>query len=85
MPSLCHRVIADGWHVLSHDRLLDLPSYFLTGLATSLPRLLEHGTRARHEETANFLAGPLEEYDALSTFCDVNDIEIPLTSAKRPL
>ncbi|HEU4731194.1 MAG TPA: hypothetical protein VFT22_25045 [Kofleriaceae bacterium] len=34
----------------------------------------------------NFCAGLLEEYDALWTFCDVHDLQIPITSnaAERP-
>jgi len=49
--------------------------------------LLEHGARGQHQRTANFAAGLLEEYDALWTFCDVENIDIPLTNntAERAL
>jgi transposase len=59
----------------------------LTPLRSQIQQLLEHGARGRHQQTANFCAGLLEEYDALWTFCDVEDLEIPLTNnaAERAL
>ncbi len=52
-----------------------------------IQQLLEHGARGRHQRTKNFCTGLLEEYDALWTFCDVQDLEIPLTNnaAERAL
>jgi transposase len=49
--------------------------------------LLEKGARGRDQKTANFCAGLLEEYDALWTFCDVHDLQIPITNnaAERAL
>ena len=43
--------------------------------------------RGQHEKTANFCSGLLGQYDALWTFCDVQDIEIPITNnaAERAL
>ena len=38
--------------------------------------LLSRATRGRHEKTANFCAGLLEEYEALWTFCEVPDIPL---------
>lgn len=59
----------------------------LRPLRERIQALLEQGARGRHERTANFCSGLLEEYDALWTFCDVDDIEIPLTNnaAERAL
>jgi len=52
-----------------------------------IEQLLEQGARGRHERTANFCQGLLEEYDALWTFCDVENLQIPLTNnaAERAL
>jgi len=75
-----HRYLQDG-----HD--LDWLKTELGPLRERIQQLLEQGARGRHQRTANFCAGLLEEYDALWTFCDVNDIEIPLTNnaAERAL
>jgi transposase len=59
----------------------------LTPLRTRIKALLKKGTRCRDQKTANYCAGLLEEYDALWTFCDVEDIDIPMdnNAAERAL
>jgi transposase len=47
--------------------------------------LLEQGTRSRHEKTANFCQGLLEEWPALWTFCEVPDIPLTNNAAERAL
>jgi transposase len=47
--------------------------------------LLEQGTRGRHEKTANFCRGLLEEWQALWTFCEVPDIPLTNNAAERAL
>jgi transposase len=50
-------------------------------------RCFRRAPAARDQKTADFCAGLLEEYDALWTFCDVNDLQIPITNnaAERAL
>lgn len=74
------RYLEDG-----HD--LDWLRTELRALRARIQGLLEQGARGRDEQTANCCAGLLEEYDALWTFCDVENIEIPLTNnaAERAL
>lgn len=74
------RYLEDG-----HD--LDWLREQLAPLRERIQALLEQGARGRHQRTANFCAGLLEEYEALWTFCDVTDIAIPLTNnaAERAL
>jgi transposase len=67
------RYLEDG-----HD--LDWLREQLRPLRERIQALLEQGARGRHERTANFCSGLLEEYDALWTFCDVHDIAIPVTN-----
>jgi transposase len=60
-----HRVyLADG-----HDA--DWLADQLAPLRTQIRELLEQCANAKHERTARFAAGLLEEYEALWTFCDV--------------
>jgi len=75
-----HCYLQDG-----HD--LDWLREQLAPLRARIQGLLEQGTRGQHEKTANFCSGLLAEYDALWTFCDVQDIEIPITNnaAERAL
>jgi len=47
--------------------------------------LLAQGTRGRHEKTANFCHGLLEEWQALWTFCEVPDIPLTNNAAERAL
>ena len=72
---------------LAEDHDLDWLREQLTPLRGAIQALLEKGARGRHQQTANFCSGLLDEYDALWTFCDVKDIEIPLTNnaAERAL
>ncbi|MGH8302260.1 MAG: IS66 family transposase [Steroidobacteraceae bacterium] len=65
---------------LQEDRDLDWLRVELRPLREQIQGLLEQGARGRHERTANFCAGLLEEYEALWTFCDVQDLQIPLTN-----
>ena len=80
-------VIAIHRRYLTEDHELDWLRQQLAPLRERIKALLEQGTRGRHQRTANFCAGLLEEYEALWTFCDVKDIEIPLTNnaAERAL
>jgi transposase len=72
---------------LEEDHDLDWLRERLRPLRERIQQLLEQGARGRHERTASFCAGLLEEYEALWTFCDVEDLEIPLTNnaAERAL
>jgi transposase len=65
---------------LQDDHDLDWLREQLSPLRERIEQLLEQGARGRHQRTANFCAGLLEEYDALWTFCDVENIEIPMTN-----
>jgi transposase len=80
-------VIATHRRYLEHGHDLDWLRAQLRPLRARIQELLEQGARGRHERTANFCAGLLDEYDALWTFCDVEDIAIPLTNnaAERAL
>ena len=80
MIKIYRRYLEDG-----HD--LDWLREQLAPLRERIQQLLEQGARGRHQRTANFCAGLLEEYEALWTFCDVTDIAIPLTNnaAERAL
>jgi transposase len=75
-----HRYLNDG-----HD--LDWLREQLAPLRQGMKELLEQGASGRDTRTANFCQGLLDEYDALWTFCDVKDIEIPLdnNAAERAL
>jgi transposase len=72
---------------LQDDHDLDWLREQLAPLRKQILVLLEQGARGQHEKTANFCSGLLGEYDALWTFCDVQDIEIPITNnaAERAL
>jgi transposase len=80
-------VIKTHHRYLAEDHELDWLREQLAPLRERIKALLEQGARGRHERTANFCAGLLEEYEALWTFCDVKDIEMPLTNnaAERAL
>jgi transposase len=75
-----HRYLEGG-----HD--LDWLREELAPLRERIRELLGQGTRGRNQQTANFCQGLLDEYDALWTFCDVENIEIPMTNnaAERAL
>jgi transposase len=59
----------------------------LAPLREQIKALLEQGVRGRDQKTVNYCAGLLEEYDALWTFCDVQDIHLPMdnNAAERAL
>lgn len=59
----------------------------LQPLREQIEQLLQQGARGHHQRTANFCSGLLKDYDALWTFCDVQNIQIPLTNnaAERAL
>ena len=80
-------VIKTHHRYLQEDHDLDWLRNELTPLRERIQELLEQGARGRHQRTANFCAGLLEEYDALWTFCDVHDLAIPVTNnaAERAL
>jgi transposase len=69
----------------AHD--LDWLREQLTPLRASIQTLLKRGARGHDQKTANFCAGLLEEYPALWTFCDVEDLQIPMdnNAAERAL
>jgi transposase len=75
-----HSYLKDG-----HD--LDWLREQLAPQRQGMRELLEQGASGRHERTANFCQGLLDEYDALWSFCDVKDIEIPMdnNAAERAL
>ncbi len=72
---------------LQEEHDLDWLREQLAPLRERIQALLEQGARSRHAKTANFCAGLLEEYAALWTFCDVQDLQIPVTNnaAERAL
>ena len=52
----------------------------LAPLRAQMRQLLEQCAAGRHQRTANFAAGLLEEYEALWTFADVPDLRIDSTN-----
>jgi transposase len=80
-------VIGTHRQYLAEDHDLDWLRAQLAPLREQIQTLLQKGARGREQKTANFCAGLLAEYDALWTFCDVNDLQIPVTNnaAERAL
>ena len=80
-------VIATHRRYLAEDHDLDWLRAQLAPLRAQIQTLLQKGARGRDQKTANFCSGLLAEYDALWTFCDVNDLQIPVTNnaAERAL
>ena len=80
-------VIKTHRRYLQDDHDLDWLRAQLAPLREQIQTLLEKGARGRDQKTANFCAGLLAEYDALWTFCDVQDLQIPITNnaAERAL
>ncbi len=80
-------VIKTHRQYLEEDRDLAWLDEQLSPLRAQIKKLLEQGARGRDQKTANFCGGLLEEYDALWTFCDVHDLQIPITNnaAERAL
>ncbi|MGO9750332.1 MAG: IS66 family transposase [Solirubrobacteraceae bacterium] len=87
LVNAARKVVKVHHRYLKDDHDLDWLRETLAPLRAQIQRLLEQGTRGEHEKTANFCSGLLGEYDALWTFCDVQDIEIPITNnaAERAL
>jgi transposase len=84
---LAREVIRVHHRYVDEDRDLEWLRSELRPLRERIQQLLEQGARGRHEKTANFCQGLLGEYDALWTFCEVENIHIPLTNnaAERAL
>lgn len=80
-------VITTHHRYLQEDRDLDWLRAQLAPSRVQIQTLLQQGARGRDQKTANFCAGLLAEYDALWTFCDVHDLQIPITNnaAERAL
>ncbi len=78
--SCLREVIAVHRHHLEEGHDIACLKRALTPLRSEIQGLLEQGERGRHARTARFCSGLLDEYDALWTFCDVKDLQIPLTN-----
>jgi transposase len=80
-------VIATHRRYLAEDHDLNWLRAQLAPLRAQIQTLLQKGARGRDQKTANFCCGLLAEYDALWTFCDVQDLQIPVTNnaAERAL
>lgn len=65
---------------LQEDHDLDWLRNELEPLRAQIRALLEQGARGRHEKTANFCGGLLQDWNALWTFCEVQDLDIPMTN-----
>jgi transposase len=87
LVKLAREVIAAHREFLSDGHDPDWLAEQLQPLRTQIRALLEQCAAGHHTRTANFAAGLLEEYDALWTFCDVHDLQIPITNnaAERAL
>lgn len=72
---------------LKEDRDLAWLREQLTPLREQIKTLLEQGERGRDQKTSNYCGGLLAEYDALWTFCDVEDLHLPMdnNAAERAL
>ena len=82
-----HNLVALARKVIAaHRQYLELghqPQWLaeqLAPLREQIRTLLEQCAAGRHERTANFAAGLLDEYDALWTFADVPDAKIDPTN-----
>jgi len=84
---LARKVIRTHRRYLDELHDLDWLRDELRPLREQIQTLLEQGARGRDQRTANFCQGLLDEYDALWTFCDVDDLKVPLTNnaAERAL
>lgn len=74
-----HRAYLEGEHTLAWLQ------QELSPVQERIRALLEQGTRGRHEKTARFCLGLLEEWPALWTFCEVPDIPLTNNAAERAL
>ena len=73
-------VIAAHRQYLEHGHQPEWLAEQLAPLREQIRTLLEQCVAGRHERTANFAAGLLDEYDALWTFVDVPDAKIDPTN-----
>jgi hypothetical protein len=73
-------VIAVHRDYLEHEHTREWLAEHLTPLRARIRELLEQCARGRHQRTANFASGLLEEYDALWTFVDVPQAAIDPTN-----
>jgi len=80
LVELACEVIAAHREYLQHGHDPDWLARRLAPLRNTIRTLLEQCARGRHERTANFAAGLLDEYDALWTFADVPDVGIDPTN-----
>ena len=80
LVSLARQVIAAHRAYLEHGHDPEWLADQLAPLRAQIRTLLEQCAAGRHERTANFAAGLLEEYEALWTFCDVPDLGIDPTN-----
>lgn len=80
LVTLARAVIAAHRSYLSDGHDPDWLSARLAPLRAQIRVLLEQCAAAKHERTARFAAGLLEEYEALWTFCDVGDLQIDPTN-----
>jgi len=78
-------VIAVHHRYLQEQRTLPWLARELSPLRDRIQALLQEGERCRHQKTANFCAGLLEEYEALWTFCEVPGISPTNNTAERAL
>jgi transposase len=80
LVTLARAVIAAHREFLADGHGPDWLSAQLQPLRMEIRALLEQCATAKHERTARFAAGLLEEYEALWTFCDVPDLAIDPTN-----
>jgi transposase len=80
LVELARKVIATHREYLEHGHQPAWLAEQLAPLREQIRTLLEQCAAGRHERTANFAAGLLDEYDALWTFADVPDAGIDPTN-----
>jgi transposase len=87
LVALAREVVAAHREHLEHDHDPGCLADRLTPLREQIRALLEQCAAGRHERTANFAAGLLDEYDALWTFAEVPEagIEPTKNAAERAM
>ena len=80
LGELAREVIAVQREYLEHGHEPRWLAERLAPLREQIRALLEQCAHGRHERTANFASGLLDEYDALWTFADVPDAAIQPTN-----
>jgi len=80
LVALARKVIAAHRQYLEHGHEPEWLAEQLAPLREQIRTLLEQCAAAKHERTANFAAGLLDEYDALWTFVDVPNANIDPTN-----